>query len=220
MHAIIVGCGRVGSTLARELDAAGHEVVIIDRRTEAFRRLGDGFGGRVLTGVGFDRDLLEQAGISPDSVVAAVTSGDNSNILIARVARELFGARRVVARIYDPQRASVYERLGIATVATVAWTTTRILRLLQPLEGSHDWTDPTSTYVLAERRVSADVAATSVAEWEARGLRVTLLTRNGRAAIPDTSVLLQEGDLVHVMAPIEALETLDGLGTAATGGTH
>ena len=122
MHVIIVGCGRVGSTLALELSESGHDVVVIDRNANAFRRLGDNFKGRTFKGIGFDRNLLAEAGITPQSAVIAVTSGDNSNILAARVARELYRVERVVARIYDPRRASVYERLGVATVATVTWT--------------------------------------------------------------------------------------------------
>ena len=109
---IIVGCGRVGSSLARQLTTEGHDVVIIDRNASAFRRLGDDYAGRTLTGIGFDRELLIEAGITKDSAVMAVTSGDNSNILIARVAREMFGVERVVARIYDPRRAAIYERVG------------------------------------------------------------------------------------------------------------
>ena len=112
MHVIVVGCGRVGSEVAVSLASTEHDVVVIDRRAEAFRRLGDDFNGRTLVGVGFDRDVLTEAGITPECAVAAVTSGDNSNILIARVARETFGVRRVVARIYDPRRASIYERLA------------------------------------------------------------------------------------------------------------
>lgn len=218
MHAIIVGCGRVGSTLARELDAGGHEVVVVDRKPDAFRRLGDSFGGRTITGVGFDRDLLASAGITPESAVVAVTSGDNSNILIARVARELFGAERVVARIYDPQRAAIYERLGISTVATVAWTTSRMLRLVQPRTGLIEWSDPTSTHVLAERVVAAAMAGTSVTALESTGPRVVLLTRNGASQMPQPSLLLQEGDTIHLLATAAALEGFDSAGPTAHGG--
>ena len=101
MHVIVVGCGRVGSTAANELIERGHDVVVIDRHREAFRRLGSGFTGTTMTGVGFDRNVLARAGITDQGAVMAVTSGDNSNILIARVARETFGVERVVARIYD-----------------------------------------------------------------------------------------------------------------------
>ena len=134
MHVIVVGCGRVGSSVALTLSSAGHDVVVVDRKADAFRRLGDHFVGTTLVGVGFDRDVLTSAGITPESSVAAVTSGDNSNILIARVARETFGVAHVVARIYDPRRASIYQRLGIATVATVSWASERVLRFLTDSE--------------------------------------------------------------------------------------
>ena len=184
MHTIVVGCGRVGSTVARELAEAGHEVVVIDRKADAFRRLGEDFPGRTMTGIGFDKDLLTAAGISPESGVMAVTSGDNSNILIARVARETFGVQHVVARIYDPKRAVVYERLGIPTVASVAWTSARVLRTVLPHGTEVEWTDPTSTFVLLERRVPPTGAGRSVADLEAIGARVCLLTRIGTAQPP------------------------------------
>ena len=119
MHVVIVGCGRVGSAVALDLTGAGHTVAIIDKRPEAFSRLGPNFPGQPITGIGFDRDRLLEAGIERADAVAAVTSGDNSNIMIARVARETYGVERVVARIYDPRRAAIYQRLGIPTVATV-----------------------------------------------------------------------------------------------------
>ena len=218
MHAIIVGCGRVGSTLARQLDADGHDVVVIDRKPDAFRRLGEGFGGRTTIGVGFDRDVLSEAGITPESAVMAVTSGDNSNILIARVAREMFRVDRVVARIYDPRRAAIYERLGIATVATVAWTTTRILRMVQPSHGKVEWTDPTSSFVVTERKVSSSLAGTAVSALESSGIRVALLTRNGKAQIPAPTMLLQESDSVHLIASTDAIEAFDDNGSAQQGG--
>ena len=127
MHVVIIGCGRVGSTIAVQLVNEGHDVVVVDKNPDAFRRLGDAFSGRTVVGIGFDRDVLRSTGITENSAVIAVTSGDNSNILAARVARELFGAQHVVARIYDPQRAEVYERCGISTVATVSWTSQQIL---------------------------------------------------------------------------------------------
>ena len=127
MHVIIVGCGRVGSTIALLLAKEDHEVVVVDKNLESFRRLGADFKGRTVNGIGFDRDVLRSTGITEQSAVISVTSGDNSNILIARVAREYFGAERVVARIYDPQRAEVYQRCGISTVATVSWTSQQIM---------------------------------------------------------------------------------------------
>src|SRR5918994_727409 len=121
MHVVIVGCGRVGSGLARIIEDQGHSVAVVDKQPKAFRRLHEGFAGQRIVGVGFDRDRLEEAGVrGSEGAGAAVTSGDNSNILTARVARETFGVDRVVARIYDPRRAVIYERLGIPTIPTVA----------------------------------------------------------------------------------------------------
>lgn len=205
---IIVGCGRVGSTVARRLDSMGHDVVVIDRKTEAFRRLGEGFGGRTLAGVGFDRDLLLEAGISPESAVMAVTSGDNSNILVARVAREMFGAERVVARISDPRRAVIYERLGIRTVATVSWASKRIFQMVLPGDSEAEWIDPTAQYSLVERTVPAGLAGTRIADV---GAHVALLVRNGGASIPDGSSLLQDGDGVHLLATTAEIAAFDSL---------
>lgn len=216
MHMIIVGCGRVGSTLAVELESQGHVVVVIDRNPAAFRRLGEGFKGTTLIGVGFDRDVLTEAGITSESAVMAVTSGDNSNIMIARVARELFGVERVVARIYDPRRAAVYERLGIATVATVAWTSSRILRTILPHDGATDWTDPTSTYQLVERRISGALAGNSVSS---APVHVALVTRYGKAEIPGSDSVFQEADIVHLLATSEQITSFDLL-LAGNEGAH
>ena len=205
---IVVGCGRVGSTVARRLDSMGLDVVVIDRRSDAFRRLGPDFKGRTITGVGFDRDLLKEAGISSESAVMAVTSGDNSNVLIARVAREMFGASRVVARIYDPRRAAIYERLGIKTVATVSWASKRVFQMVLPQNGEIEWVDPTSQYSLVERNVPASLAGSPVT---AVGAHVALLVRNGHASIPAAGVLLQEGDNVHLLATTAEIASFDAL---------
>jgi trk system potassium uptake protein len=210
MHVIVVGCGRVGSEVALSLAATEHDVIVIDRRVESFRRLGDDFKGTTMVGVGFDRDVLTEAGITPDCAVAAVTSGDNSNILIARVARETFGVRHVVARIYDPRRASIYERLGIATVASVAWTSARVLRHLLAEESTPDWIDPSAKFTIIERRVPAAGAGLSVGSVEsASKARVVVLARVGEASIPSPSVLLQEDDVLHVVIPADNAAQLD-----------
>lgn len=205
---IIVGCGRVGSTVAKRLDSMGLDVVVVDRKKDAFRRLGPGFRGRTLTGVGFDRDLLREAGINSESAVMAVTSGDNSNVMIARVAREMFGATRVVARIYDPRRAAIYERLGIKTVATVSWASKRVFQMVLPQNGEIEWVDPTSQFSLVERGVPAALAGTSI---DSVGAHVALLVRNGQASIPKSGVLLQEGDSVHLLATTAEISAFDEL---------
>src|SRR5438309_11075918 len=153
MHVIVVGCGRVGSELAAELEAQGHTVAVIDKNRNAFRRLPERFTGRAVLGFGFDRDHLEQAGIREADALAAVTSGDNSNILTARIARETYEIANVVARIYDPRRAAIYQRLGIPTVATVAWTTDQVRRRLLPDRVVSEWTDPSGEVSLIERRM-------------------------------------------------------------------
>src|SRR6201997_4010501 len=156
VHIVIMGCGRVGSTLAHILEDRENSVSIIDRDPEAFRRLRSSFKGDKITGIGFDRAVLTQAGIERADAFVAVSSGDNSNIISARVARETFNVERVVARIYDPRRAEVYERLGIPTVATGRWTADQMLRRL-PAEGSEPlWRDPTGAVVLAEVAYSQD----------------------------------------------------------------
>ena len=210
MHVIVVGCGRVGSEVALSLASTEHDVIVIDRKVESFRRLGDDFKGTTMVGVGFDRDVLAEAGITPNCAVAAVTSGDNSNILIARVARETFGVKHVVARIYDPRRASIYERLGIATVASVAWTSARVLRHLLGSESTPDWIDPSASFTIIERRVPAAAAGTSVSDVESSSKgRVVVLARVGEATIPSPATLLQEDDVLHVVLPAEGSALLD-----------
>jgi trk system potassium uptake protein TrkA len=200
VHVVIMGCGRVGSTIAHSLENAGHSVAVVDQNAEAFRRLGPDFNGRTVTGVGFDRDTLVEAGIEEADAFAAVSSGDNSNIISARVARETFGVDNVVARIYDPRRAEVYTRLGIPTVATVRWTADEMLRRLLP-EGTHSvWSDPTGQVVLAEYAYDRAWIGRAVMKIEElAGLRVAFLTRFGDAMLVSATTVLQDGDLLHVL---------------------
>src|SRR5256714_7674596 len=155
VHVVVVGCGRVGSELAGTLEKSGHTVAVIDKNANAFRRLPAGYAGQRVVGFGFDRDNLEEAGIDRAGALAAVTNGDNSNILVARIAREAFGIERVVARIYDPRRAVIYQRLGIPTVATVSWTTDQVMRRLLPGESPADWTDSSGGVGVVERDLPA-----------------------------------------------------------------
>lgn len=210
MHVIIVGCGRVGSALARDVAEAGHSVAVLDRRAEAFRRLPDGFDGRTVVGVGFDRDRLRAAGVEQADAVAAVTSGDNSNILTARVAREFFGVERVVARIYDTKRAAIYERLGIPTVAAVRWTTERVMRNLLPEPGEAVWSVPQSGVVVLERPVPSFLAGRPLAELEGGGIaRLVALGRNGASTLPDPAAAAQEGDVVWVAVDAGSVDDYD-----------
>lgn len=195
-----MGCGRVGSSLATELEAAGHSVAVIDKSREAFRRLGPDFKGRTVSGIGFDRDTLLEAGVETADAFAAVSDGDNSNILAARVARENFGVSNVVARIYDPGRAEIYQRLGIPTVATVIWATDQILRRIIPEGSRSEWRDATGTVQLVEVHPHSSWFGQPVSEIEKlTNSRIAFVTRLGEGLLPDDHIVLQEGDLIHVV---------------------
>ena len=215
MHVVIMGCGRVGSTLAQNLESRGHTVAVIDQNPDAFRRLGPEFTGLTVTGIGFDRDVLVEAGIERADAFAAVSSGDNSNIISARLARETFGVNRVVARIYDQKRAEVYERLGIPTVATVRWTADRMVRHIVPDSTAELWRDPTSVVSLIEVPVHPDwVSQPLRALEEASGGRVAYVMRFGLGMLPTTSTMIQDGDQVFMLVTDDMVERVK----AATGG--
>ena len=195
VHVVVMGCGRVGSEIARRLEAVGHSVAVIEQDPEAFRRLGPDFGGRQVTGLGFDRQTLLDAGIDTAGAFAAVSSGDNSNIISARVARETFGVEHVVARIYDSKRAEVYERMGIPSVATVPWTVSRLLRELLSVKVSELWREPTGKVLLMRVTVTDGWVGRPLTELESlSGARVAWLVRFGEAQLPTASTVLQTGD--------------------------
>ena len=201
MHIVIMGCGRVGAALSLQLAPLDHTLAVIDQDRLAFRRLGEGFRGQQVNGIGFDRETLVEAGIERAGAFAAVSSGDNSNIIAARVARETFGVQRVVARIYDPRRAEVYERLGIPTVATVPWTSARLMKAVLGEKTAEAWRDPTGAVALVAVRPHEGWVGRPVTVFEtATGTRAALITRFGRGQLPLPSTILQSGDLVHVLA--------------------
>lgn len=222
MHVVVVGCGRVGSGVAAACEAADHTVAVVDRRSKAFDRLPSDFAGRKVVGVGFDRDRLVDAGIEQAGALAAVTNGDNSNILVARVARETFGIERVIARIYDPRRAAIYERVGISTIATVQWATERVLQRILPERPGVDWIDPSARVCLIERAVPGSWAGQPIEGLDVDGaVRLMSITRLGVAAIPRSGTVLQEGDLVHVAVSGDAVDRFDQhLAAPPKGGGH
>jgi trk system potassium uptake protein TrkA len=194
-----MGCGRVGSTLARSLEDRNHTVSVIDSNPDAFRRLGPSFNGTKVTGYGFDQAVLAEAGIERADAFAAVSSGDNSNIIAARVARETFGVQHVVARIYDSKRAEVYERMGIPSVATVPWTVNRLLRELLSVKVSELWREPTGKVLLMRITVTEGWIGRKLAELEAAsGARAAWLVRFGEALLPTSGTVLQDGDQLVV----------------------
>lgn len=201
MRVVVMGCGRVGASLADGLARIGHDVAVIDRDSTAFQRLSPEFSGDRILGMGFDRDVLLRAGIEEAGAFAAVSSGDNSNIISARVARETFGVRRVVARIYDAKRAAVYERLGIPTVATVPWTTDRLLNALTGDTETARWRDPTGTVAVAEVVLNEQWVGKRVTDLEAAtGARVAFLLRFGTGVLPEAKTVIQASDQVYVAA--------------------
>lgn len=211
-----MGCGRVGASLARAIERAGHEVAVIDQDESSFRRLGTTFEGRTVTGVGFDRDTLRAAGIENAYAFAAVSSGDNSNILAARVAREKYGVEHVVARIYDPGRAEIYQRLGIPTVATVKWTSDQMVRRLLPQGHVPEFTDPSGKVVIAEMPISRAWIGRRISEIEsATGGRTAYLTRLGDGLLPGPDTVYQEGDLLHLALLRENLASAERVLDAA-----
>lgn len=212
VHVIVVGCGRVGAELATELVRAGHETVVIDKAARSFRRLPPEWEGRTVVGFGFDQDSLEEADVKRADALAAVTSGDNSNVLTARIAKETYRIPQVVARIYDPRRAQIYQRLGIQTVASVSWTVDQALRRLSPDTTTTEWTDPSGQVVLVERGLTDSWCGQHLDRMGKGGrIRLVAVTRGSTALLPTPELMGHEGDLVHLALHIDALADMDQL---------
>jgi trk system potassium uptake protein TrkA len=212
VHFVIMGCGRTGSTLAQMVEDRGHTVAVVDQNPDAFRRLGPHFEGRRVVGPGFDRDTLTEAGIEDAYAFAAVSNGDNSNILAARVARETFGVDNVVARIYDPGRAEVYQRLGIPTVATVRWTADQVLRRLLPAGSEPQWRDPSGSVRLMEVHVDRSWVGRTVEQIEAAtGAKVPFVFRLGSGVVPKRGTVFQDGDLIYAAVADERLADVEAI---------
>jgi len=202
MHFVVMGCGRVGAAAAAALQARGHSVAVIDQNPASFNRLPAEYTGQRVTGPGFDQEILAQAGIGEAYGFAAVSSGDNSNVLAARVVRETFGVENVVARIYDPDRAEVYERLGLSTVATVPWAADQVLRSVLPAGATAEFQDPTGQMSMAAYDIDLEWVGAPLSDLEAvTGGRVAFITRQGRAELPTAQTVYQAGDLVHLVLP-------------------
>ena len=198
MHVIIAGCGRVGSELAANLERLGHSTAIIDKNPKAFERLRPDIKGRQLVGFVFDRQVLEDAGIKEAQAFASVTNGDNSNIVSARMAKEHYRVHQVVARIYDPRRAQIYQRLGIQTVATVRWTTDQILRQMLPDDIPVEYTIDNGEVVVAALPAPEEIVGKKVTQLDLEGARrLIAVSRFGVPRVPERSLSVQEGDILH-----------------------
>ncbi len=199
MHVIIAGCGRVGSELAVNLERLGHSVAVVDKDEKAFKRLRSDFKGKQVVGFVFDRDVLEEAGIRDAEAFASVTNGDNSNIVSARMAKEHYRLPHVVARIYDPRRAQIYQRLGIQTVATVRWTTDQVLRLMFPEDVPVEYTLDNGEVVVTAIPAPKEIVGRNALEVDLDGhRRVVAVSRFGVPRVPEAKLTIQEGDILHI----------------------
>jgi trk system potassium uptake protein TrkA len=207
VHFIVMGCGRVGAAAAASLEARGHSVAVIDHNPDAFRRLPASFEGQRVTGVGFDREVLVEADVASAYGFAAVSSGDNSNILAARVVRETFGVSNTVARIYDPARAELYQRLGISTVATVPWAADQVLRAILPTDAIGVYSDPSGKITLTRFDPHPGWVGTALVDVETvTGTRLGFLRRFGNGVLPESGALLQAGDVLYLLVPTARLD--------------
>lgn len=213
VHVIIAGCGRVGAQLATALDHAGHDTAIIDKDPAAFHRLGEGYAGKAVQGVVFDRGALEKGGAKQAQAFVAVTSGDNSNIVSARIAKRTYGIAQVVARIYDPDRAVIYERLGITTIAAARWTADEVLRILLPEGERVDAAlgpGQSGEVVLVTLTVPDGVHGAEAAQLTRSGESVLAgITREGLTSVPVQGGLLEAGDLLHLSVQRDSVEDLE-----------
>jgi trk system potassium uptake protein TrkA len=219
MRVIIMGNGRVGSELAINLLEAGHDVTVIDKNPEAFFKYPPGDGAHTFVGLGFDRDVLERAGIKEADAFVAVSSGDNSNIVSARVALELYQVPKVVARIYDPRRAEIYERLNIPTVATTKWGVKQIQLML--LHDRSELRESIGGGDLLRMRVPAPahLVGKSPLSINVPGkLMVVGISRGGGGFIPTDNSTLQEGDYLAVIMAKDGGDLLDAQIAAPAGG--
>src|SRR6266508_2262464 len=212
MHVVIAGCGRVGSDLTVSLTKQGHTVSVIDKNPHAFERLPPGFEGQTLVGIVFDRETLEAAGIRDAGAFVAVTNGDNSNIVSARIAREHYHVPKVIARIYDPRRAEIYERLNIPTVASVRWAASRIMFLL--FHGEEDVKESVAGGALlhVQREIPDHLTGKPIASVESKGeVEVIGVERGGSGFIPSPGATFQQGDVAHFVIATAAADKLDTL---------
>jgi len=216
VHIIVVGCGRVGSELAMELSEEGHSVVVIDKNRDNLRRLTH-FHGKTIVGSGFDRDVLFQAEATTADALAAVTSGDNTNILCARIARDHYNIKNVVARIYDPARADIYMKLGIPTVATSLWTTQQVKRWMLPSDDAIEWTDTGNTMHLVERIVPDALAGKPITNFNiGENVRLVGLIRGGQGRVDVEGLFAQEDDILEFLVTNDGLRQLHDLLATAT----
>src|SRR6266508_5257098 len=212
MKIIIMGCGRVGSQVSQLLVKLGHEVTVIDHDANALARLGPDFKGRVVRGIGFDRNILLEAGVETTEAFVAASSSDNANIIAARIARNIFRVPRVIARLYDPLRAEIYQRLGLTTISTTGWGAQRIVEVVThtDLDVLHVFKDGGTPLVRIE--IPARLNGYQVIQMNIQGeVMVVAITRSDQTFIPVSGTEFHEGDLVHLAVIPPAMRRLEEL---------
>jgi trk system potassium uptake protein TrkA len=211
VRVVVVGCGRVGAGLAAGLAGTGDVVAVVDKDPKAFERLGEDFTGQTVEGIGFDRDVLERAGVVRADALVAVTGGDNSNLVAARVARDADRVPRVIARIHDPRRAALYEELGVVTVSSTGWALRRIRDHLEHRTLKEEQTFGRGEVSLLRLELPQHLVDRRVADLEGEGLRVVSVTRRGGAFVPGPDTVLAEGDVVRLAVAADSRNRLDDL---------
>lgn len=212
MKVVIAGCGRVGALLASKFSAEGHEVVIIDRDQTAFSRLGKGFSGETIRGIVFDREVLERAGLDRADAFVSVTSGDNSNIVSATIARDIYRVPSVVARIFDPRRADIYRRLGIVTVSSVAWATNEIMSLVLHPALVRDLTLGDGDVQLIRSAIRPRLVGRTVRDLSVPGeINVVAVVRGGKSFIPTDGTAFHDGDVLEIAVATSAMSRLKSM---------
>jgi trk system potassium uptake protein TrkA len=212
MKVIVMGCGRIGSQVSMLLSDQGHSVTVIDHDSNSAGRLGPNFKGVVIKGLGFDRSILLQAGIEQTEAFVAASQSDNANIVAARIARNIFHVPRVVARLYDPRRAEIYQRLGLTTISSTNWGAERIFQVL-----THTDIDVWNTFgsgevALVHVEPPPQLSGHSVAQLNVPGeIMVVSITRDDHAFVPTTGTEFQDGDLIHLVVLSSAMERLEEL---------
>jgi trk system potassium uptake protein TrkA len=210
MKTIIMGYGRIGSQVGKLLTEQRHDVTIIDHDADADGRLGPNFKGRIIRGPGFDRTVLIQAGIEDAEAFVAASHSDNANIVAARIARNIFHVPRVVARLFDPLRAEIYQRLGLTTISPNNWGAERILQVLTHTELDVWDTFGRGEVSLIHLDASAQLIGRTVNQLNVPGeMMVVSITRNEQAFIPITGTVFQDGDLLKLVVLSSAMERLE-----------
>jgi trk system potassium uptake protein TrkA len=210
MKVVVMGCGRVGLQVSQMLSNQGHEVTVIDHDANAIARLGPDFRGRVVRGIGFDRDVLAEANVETAEAFVAASSSDNANIIAARIARNIFHVPRVVARLYDPLRAEIYQRLGLTTISTTTWGAERICEVVTHADLDIVYTFGRGEVSLVVLEVPPQLAGRTVNHLSVPGeITVVSITRDGQALMPLLGSELQEGDRIYLAVLPSAMERLE-----------